>query len=88
LISTIGLSGLTGSFKFSQPLLVAANNSIAVGLICAGACSQYDSNEFFISDVIVEAPAPLPLIGTGAAFAWTRRLRRRIKATPSPISKG
>ena len=28
-------------------------------------------------------PGPLPLLGTGAAFAWSRRLRRRI-ATRSP----
>jgi len=26
-------------------------------------------------------PGPLPLLGAGAAFGWSRRLRRRIKAT-------
>ncbi len=84
LVSSILLSSLNenSTFKFSSNLLVAANNAIAVGLICDGDCSGYSSKEFFISDVIVEAPAPLPLIGTGAAFAWTRRLRRRIKTTP------
>jgi hypothetical protein len=25
-------------------------------------------------------PAPLPLLGAGAAFGWTRRLRKRISA--------
>jgi hypothetical protein len=77
------------SFRFDSKVLVAANTAITVGLFCSGAsCSYSDSNQFYISDVIVEVPAPLPLIGTGAAFAWTRRLRRRIKATPRPIMNG
>jgi hypothetical protein len=90
--STISLNDsiLTGgsSFKFESKVLVAANTAITVGLVCSGSnCNITGDEQFFISDVIVEAPAPLPLIGTGAAFAWTRRLRRRIKATPSPIGK-
>jgi hypothetical protein len=28
----------------------------------------------------VETPAPLPIFGAGAAFGWSRRLRRRIKS--------
>lgn len=28
------------------------------------------------------APAPLPLLGAGAAFGWSRRLRRRLKGQP------
>jgi len=83
----IALSTLSNgdSFNFfnSSSLLLAANNAITVGLACTGTCSGLTGAEqFYISDVIVEAPAPLPLIGTGAAFAWTRRLRRRIKTTP------
>ena len=77
------------SFRFDTTVLAAANTAITVGLICSGdACStSLTDQQFYISDVIVEAPAPLPVIGTGAAFAWTRRLRRRIKGTPSQISK-
>ena len=89
---TISLDTLTttgSTFRFNTSVLAAANSAITVGLVCTGAdCgSLYTTQQFYISDVIVEAPAPLPLIGTGAAFAWTRRLRRRIKATPSPTSK-
>ena len=29
-------------------------------------------------------PGPLPMLGLGAALAWSRRLRRRIAATPQP----
>jgi hypothetical protein len=76
------------TYSFPQSILVAAGDAITVGFFCTGSCpaTNNGNGSFFISDVIVEAPAPLPLIGTGAAFAWTRRLRRRIKATPSPTS--
>ena len=30
------------------------------------------------------APGPLPLLGIGGAFAWSRRMRRRIHADPTP----
>jgi hypothetical protein len=91
--STISLNNpiLAGgsSFKFDSKVLVAANTAITVGLVCSGENCSIEGDEIFhISDVIVEVPAPLPLIGTGAAFAWTRRLRRRIKATPRPIMNG
>ena len=91
--STILLSNpslvVGANFKFDSKVLVAANTAITVGLVCSGSCPNITSfRDFFISDVIVEVPAPLPLIGTGAAFAWTRRLRRRIKASPRPIMNG
>ena len=89
---TISLGALAANtnFKFDSSLLVAANTAISVGLVCSGAncATRFGNQVFYISDVMVEVPAPLPLIGTSAAFAWTRRLRRRIKATPSPIMNG
>ncbi len=81
----LALSGLFSDgtvYSFTPSILVAAGTAIKVGLYCDGTgCPDLAGSNFFISDVIVEAPAPLPLIGTGAAFAWTRRLRRRIKTT-------
>ena len=35
-----------------------------------------------------EAPGPLPLFGAGAAFGWSRKLRRRIGAASSSKSEG
>lgn len=38
-----------------------------------------------IQVVLTEVPGPLPLLGAGAAFAYSRRIRRRIatsQATP------
>ena len=31
-------------------------------------------------------PWPLPILGVGAAFAYSRRLRRRINLAKSPVS--
>jgi hypothetical protein len=33
----------------------------------------------------VKVPAPLPIVGTGAMVAWSRRLRRRIQDSSSPL---
>jgi len=33
-----------------------------------------------------DAPGPLPLLGAGAAFGWSRRLRRRLRAGANPPS--
>ena len=92
-LATIPLASLTAGntiYSFTPSILFAANTAINVGFSCVGTgCgSGAGDGQFYISDVIVEAPAPLPLIGTSAAFAWTRRLRRRIKATPRPIMNG
>lgn len=34
---------------------------------------------FYADDPINGVPGPLPLLGAGAAFGWSRRLRRRLK---------
>ena len=44
---------------------------------------SYDSGVFLLGGSIMDpanetVPGPLPLVGAGAAFAWSRRLRRRI----------
>lgn len=33
-----------------------------------------------------EVPGPLPLLGLGAAFSYSRRLRRRTSLTHGPVS--
>jgi hypothetical protein len=32
----------------------------------------------------IEVPAPLPLLGVGAAFGYSRNLRKRIKTSKAP----
>ena len=36
--------------------------------------------------VVQSVPGPLPILGVGAAFAYSRRLRRRINLAKSPVS--
>lgn len=38
---------------------------------------------YFYADPVNGAPGPLPLLGAGAAFGWSRRLRRRL--LPAPV---
>lgn len=38
----------------------------------------------FYRAVLMPVPVPLPVVGALAAFGWSRRLRRRIAAGPSP----
>ena len=40
-----------------------------------------DSGYKFTVQSVQQTPAPLPVIGAAAAFGWSRRLRRRLRAT-------
>jgi len=40
-----------------------------------------DSSYKFTVQSVQQTPAPLPVIGAAAAFGWSRRLRRRLRAT-------
>ena len=42
------------------------------------------SGRFLSLAYVQPAPTPLPVLGVGAALAWSRRLRRRIAAAPQP----
>jgi hypothetical protein len=39
-----------------------------------------------VTPVPVPTPGPLPLMGAGAAFGWSRRLRRRVKSGSIPAA--
>jgi hypothetical protein len=41
------------------------------------------NNSFTQGDASLSVPGPLPVMGAGVAFGFTRRLRRRIKANPT-----
>ena len=57
-----------------------------------GVYTPFEGDEFFTSTPLrdiagasnreVFVPGPLPVLGAGAAFGWTRRLRRRLASTP------
>ena len=39
--------------------------------------SSGDANTYLLTKASLAVPGPLPLLGAGAAFAWSRQLRRR-----------
>jgi len=71
----------TGIQSFDNPFVVSAGSIVSV--TTAGAIST-GSGIFRIADLQVElaptasVPGPLPLLGAGVAFAYSRRLRSRI----------
>ena len=87
-LPTLAAPGITlaGSFGFGNSdlpfaALTAAGNGIYYGTTIQGGANN--SGTIFAFDSGVRdanpVPSPLPLMGAGAAFGWSRRLRRRIQ---------
>ena len=76
---------LKGSFDLAngrepRGALISAGNGKFYGTTTGGgACGVGAIFEFDPGTDSVPTPAPLPLLGAGAAFSWSRRLRRRIQ---------
>ena len=85
--STNGSIGLQDSFDVtngSDPYgpyaaLTAAGNGFFYGTTPNGGANNQGAIFAFDSGVRDPVPGPLPLMGAGAAFGWSRRLRRRIQ---------
>ena len=45
-------------------------------------------NDLRTIGAVEPVPAPLPLAGATAALAWSRRLRRRIRSSQAPKTRG
>ncbi|MFM6129137.1 MAG: hypothetical protein ACKPBV_10400 [Sphaerospermopsis kisseleviana] len=85
--------GIDSSYIVGQPFLSSATfnntNLAAQGFTLSGLLGTWTINGTTESiNVIIgppsttaATPGPLPLLGAGASFAWSRRLRKRI-ATP------
>jgi hypothetical protein len=75
-------STISATATFSNTTLSALDFTQPAGLI--GTWSLVDSGdsiEVYLERQSSTVPGPLPLLGAGAAFGWSRRLRKRI-ATP------
>lgn len=79
LLETIELSSITPgtTVNFSTPLAIAAGEFIVFQASGSNASIRLGSLDF------QEVPGPLPLLGAGAAFGWSRRIRRRVTAAQS-----
>lgn len=85
-ISSGNFSTATPSrINFTNPILVKANTPVVFS-----ASSTTTNSSFRISDLVVDtvtpavdAPGPLSMLGAGAAFRASRRLRRRVAKKPA-----
>lgn len=70
-----------GSIPFSTPGLTGGVGTFPTAGALATALGGSGQPRVFGGFFVTEVPGPLPLAGAGAAFAWSRSLRRRIKAS-------
>lgn len=73
-----------GGFTPGTPLTYSSGWTTNSGV--PGAWSSLGATPYFSLEGRV-VPGPLPLLGAGAAFGWSRRLRRRLKQRPGPCSQ-
>ena len=72
--------GTNGSDPYGPyAALTAAGNGFFYGTTPNGGANNQGAIFAFDSGVRDPVPGPLPLMGAGAAFGWSRRLRRRIQ---------
>ena len=82
-IESLNISG-TGLYTLTSPILLAAGQNLEI--ITAGSSSDTTNGSAIrIStfDIDAAVPGPLPLLGAGAAFGWSRKIRRQIKRSAS-----
>jgi hypothetical protein len=79
LIDTRSITGL-GPYILNTPILLGANQDLEI--VTSGSTAANNGGLIRISAFEADrapAPGPLPLFGAGAAFGWSRKLRRRIQ---------
>ena len=69
------ISSAVGDFSLTSPIFLAANQSIYFG-------SSGTDASIRLANLRFEEPVPAPtaILGAGAAFGWSRRLRNRISS--------
>jgi hypothetical protein len=69
------ISSAVGDFSLASPIFLAANQSIYFG-------SSGTDASIRLANLRFEEPVPAPtaILGAGAAFGWSRRLRKRISS--------
>jgi len=78
-LSSVGVSSFTG-FKIQGEIIRGSGPfSAGIGIFDAFTGNEIP-NKILGNAYTIAAPAPLPLLGIGAALGWSRRLRRRVHA--------
>jgi hypothetical protein len=77
---TLDFSSALVSFNIPANVASAGSQLRAVIQYADASGDQFNTSvTSFLTTAVVATPAPLPLLGAGAAFAFSRRLRRRIR---------
>jgi hypothetical protein len=69
-----------GPYALNTPILLGAGQDLEI--VTSGSTNAANGGLFRISAFeadSVSVPGPLPLVGAGAAFGWSRKLRRRLQ---------
>ena len=85
-----GLNGSDGLYFAYYQIGTGANDSVGI-CINGGSCptARGNSSSYVYAQVLPAAapvPAPLPLFGAGAAFGFSRQLRKRIQVARKPLA--
>ena len=76
---SVAVNGGLGGPKF-YPVKAFDSDTFTLTLdVTAGKVTSFDQT--VTQSVFSEVPGPLPLLGAGAAFGFSRRIRSRIKAS-------
>ena len=88
-IFAAGATGISWSFPYSiYTVKTNIYNSSGAGNVNAWRTDLFGQAGTIASSSItpVPTPGPLPLFGAGAAFGWSRRLRRRLKPSGAALA--
>jgi len=81
-LSSAGITSFTGA-KIRGKFVNSSNSftGFSAGLASFGSVSATGAPTVIYGNAFNEVPGPLPIVGAGAAFGWSRKLRRRIGDT-------
>ena len=79
-LSSVGITSFTGFTITGEFLSGAGPFAAGLGIYTGGFSPGAAPNRILGNAYNLPVPAPMPLLGIGAALGWSRRLRRRIGA--------
>ena len=77
LLSSVGITSFTG-FKIRGTFTGSGPFAAGLGIFSSNDPATQPPNLILGNAFNIPAPGPLPVLGAGAAFGWSRRLRRRL----------
>lgn len=77
-----------GAFGDALVGALATDHSWALASECVGSCAptNWPVGQPLFPPTTTTVPGPIPLLGVGAAFGYSRKLRKRIKSSKLPVA--